>query len=232
MSLRNLFTVYEQVQPPKRFGDVSRFKALELPNNTFDDISVTTGSEPSSISSFEQLDIQDTMEPPFTLQGFPNNESVEDTESIKHNQYSESQNELIKIDIEDLLKQEGITSINGKKINFGSKNLRAQNASIGAPNSNHKKRDPHTGNAMARDISIVGGTVADYAEFRKVLLSNPRVVEYMSKKGWGIINEITPDILKRTRGTGAHFHFGPDTWAKRTWNEWLNNPNVAVTSSI
>jgi hypothetical protein len=32
----------------------------------------------------------------------------------------------------------------------------------------------------------------------------------MSKKKWGIINELTPQVLSKTRGTGRHFHFGPD----------------------
>lgn len=140
--------------------------------------------------------------------------------------------DLLKIDIEDLLKSEGITSVNGKPIKFGNKNLRPQNASYGAKNSNHKKRDPHTGNAMARDISIIGGTTKDYADFRSILLSNPRVVQYMTTKGWGIINEITPAILARTNGTGNHFHFGPDTWAKRTWKAWLNNPNLSITTAV
>lgn len=138
-------------------------------------------------------------------------------------------NELMRMDIEDLLRQEKITSINGKPIKFGNKGLRPANATFGAKYSNHKKRDPYTGNAMARDISIVGGTYKDYADFRAKLLSNPRVVQYMAVRGWGIINELTSQALKKTRGTGPHFHFGPDTWAKRTWQAWLNNPNVSVT---
>lgn len=139
---------------------------------------------------------------------------------------------LIKIDIEDLLRQEGITSINGKAIKFGNKALRSANASYGVKNSNHKKKDPHTGNAMARDISIVGGTTQDYADFRSKLLSNPKVVQWFDTKGWGIINEITPAVLRRTRGTGPHFHFGPDSWAKRTWKAWVSNPNLPVTQAV
>lgn len=139
---------------------------------------------------------------------------------------------LIKIDIEDLLRQEGITSINGKAIKFGNKAVRSANASYGVKNSNHKKKDPHTGNAMARDISIVGGTTQDYADFRSKLLSNPKVVQWFDAKGWGIINEITPAVLRRTRGTGPHFHFGPDSWAKRTWKAWVSNPNLPVTQAV
>lgn len=144
----------------------------------------------------------------------------------------QSNQELLKIDIEDLLKQEGITSVNGKKIKFGNKNLRSANAPYGVKNSNHKRRDPHTGNAMARDISIIGGTMNDYAEFRKILLNNQRVRDWMQTKNWGIINELTPAILSRTRGTGPHFHFGPDSWARRTWSGWINNPNINITTAL
>lgn len=145
---------------------------------------------------------------------------------------SRTNGDLIKIDIEDLLKSEGITEINGKKIKFGNRQKRADNASFGVKNSHHKEIDPHTGYANARDISIVNGTDADYAEFRKVLLNNARVRDWLSQKGWGIINEVSTAALKKTNGTGPHFHFGPDQWALRTWEAWLNNPDIDVTQII
>lgn len=139
---------------------------------------------------------------------------------------------LLSIDIEDIFRQAGLTTVNGKKIKFGNKALRAQNSGFGAKNSNHKKRDPHTGNAMARDISIIGGNLDDYTEFRRQIMSNDLISKYMDTKGWGIINEVTPQILARTRGTGLHFHFGPDTWARRTWNSWKDNPNAPITQAF
>lgn len=139
---------------------------------------------------------------------------------------------LISTDIEDIFKQAGLTTVNGKQIRFGNKALRAQNANFGAKNSNHKKRDPHTGNAMARDISIMGGNLDDYTEFRRQIMANELISKYLDAKGWGIINEVTPQILARTRGTGPHFHFGPDTWARRTWDGWKNNPNAPITQAF
>lgn len=141
-------------------------------------------------------------------------------------------NELAKIDIEDLLKEEGITQINNKKIKFGNRAPRSKNAKYGAKNSWHKQADPITGYAMARDISIVGGSNQDYADFRKALLSNDKIKAWFETKGWGIINEITPTILRRTGGTGRHFHFGPDTWARRTWKGWLQNPEISITQAL
>lgn len=140
--------------------------------------------------------------------------------------------DLIKIDIETLFKQEGLTSVNGKALKFGNKNLRDKNASYGAKNSNHKHRDPYTGNANARDISITNGNENDYYEFRRLLLNNPRIVEYLEAKNWGIINEITLPILKKYGGTGPHFHFGPDTAARRTWQTWKKYPNIPVTQLV
>lgn len=228
MAIADIFTLYESVIPPSSFGNVDRFKLPELRDTPVSYTPVST-SQPSSNPDFSWLGIQDEMDPPFSLEQ-PKAEERSKTEEQREPSYSND--ELIKIDIEDLLRQEGITSINGKQIKFGNKALREQNASYGAKNSNHKKRDPHTGNAMARDISIVGGTTSDYNEFRRVLLNNPRVRAYMNAKGWGIINEITSSILSRTRGTGPHFHFGPDTWAKRTWSGWLDNPNIPITQAL
>lgn len=136
---------------------------------------------------------------------------------------------LVNIDIEDLLKQEGITSINGKAIKFGSREKRSNNASYGVTNSHHKEIDPSTGYANARDISIVGGTDKDYSDLRAKLLNNTRIRDWMEQKGWGILNELTPEIMNKTRATGRHFHLGPDKSARRTWLAWLNNPNVNVT---
>lgn len=164
-------------------------------------------------------------------------ESTKQQQPIEKSQTSQKYNEsLRKIDIEDLLKQEGITSVNGKKIKFGNKNLRPANAPYGAKNSYHKKRDPDTGNAMARDISIIGSrgkdVIKDYTELRRMLLSNKRVVDWMKAKGWGIINEVTPEILKQTRGTGPHLHAGQDTKAVRTWAAWIRDPNIPITKSL
>lgn len=241
MAIEDIFTLYESVVPPKSFGNVDRFKLPKLRDDTIIDMPVSVSyTQPSIRSDFDWLEMEDTIDPPFSLEQ-PKADTEQKTPTVETPQPSPVRqsdtpsyqaDELIKIDIEDLLRQEGITSVNGKKIKFGSKTLRAQNASFGVKNSNHKKQDPYTGNAMARDISIIGGTQADYAEFRRVLLNNPRVRAYMDAKGWGILNEITPSILKRTRGTGPHFHFGPDTSARRTWRGWLNNPDIPITQAL
>ena len=139
---------------------------------------------------------------------------------------------LIHIDIEDLLKQQGITSVNGKAIKFGRRGLRPKGSKYGSKNSWHYVWNPYTKSATARDISIINGSDHDYDTFRKMLLGNKTVVSWMKANGWGIINELTKEILSRTKGTGRHFHFGPDSWARRTWNAWLSNPNIPVTKRI
>lgn len=198
--------------------------SFEIPNtfNTEDELSFEIPEEyNSSQNQFDFINyITTTME----------NNKEQSSENKSKTKAKTSNTDLLKLDIEDLLKSEGLTSINGKRIKFGSKELRTSN--VGSKTSNHRKKDPHTGNAMARDISIEGGSTQDYIDFRKKLLSNPRICAYMQAKGWGIINEITPDILRRTRGTGPHFHFGPDTWAVRTWNAWINNPDIDITKLV
>lgn len=139
---------------------------------------------------------------------------------------------LIHIDIEDLLKQQGITSVNGKAIKFGRRGLRPKGSKYGSKNSWHYVWNPYTKSATARDISIINGSDHDYDTFRKMLLGNKTVVSWMKANGWGIINELTKEILSRTKGTGRHFHFGPDNWARRTWNAWLSDPNIPVTKAI
>lgn len=191
------------------------------------DYIVNLGNPPAAEPVVETAVSQDT-----TTNTDKDSSSKSTTTSQTTNQGTKKSTALSRMDIEDVLKGQGITSVNGKKIKFGKKTPRDKNAKFGAKNSWHKKADPHTGFAMARDISIIGGNDNDYAEFRRILLNNSTVRQYMAEKGWGIINEITPAILRRTRGTGKHFHFGPDTWARRTWNAWVSNPNISITKAI
>ena len=139
-----------------------------------------------------------------------------------------SNEDLLKLDIEDLLRSEGITHINNKPLRFGSKELRTK----GNPNSHHRNKNPHTGYANARDISIMGGDITDYSEFRNVLLNNQKIKDWMEINNWGIINELTPEILGLTKGTGLHFHFGPDKWAVNTWKHWLLTPEIDITKNF
>lgn len=151
---------------------------------------------------------------------------INDFNPVKESSYNNE--ELLKLDIEDLLKSEGITHINNKPLRFGSRELRTK----GNPNSHHSKKNPHTGYANARDISIIGGDITDYSEFRNILLNNQKVKDWMEINNWGIINELTPEILGLTKGTGLHFHFGPDKWAVRTWLHWLDDPTVDILKNF
>lgn len=137
---------------------------------------------------------------------------------------------LLEWDITDLLKSRGFNTINNKGIHYGKPGRRT--SSVGSANSYHRSIDKVTKRAMARDISIYGGTHADYDAFRKKLMGDPIVLTWMNLKGWGIINEITPQIRAKTGGTGNHFHFGPDRWAQRTWHKWLLDPNIPVTMKL
>ena len=151
---------------------------------------------------------------------------INDFNPVKESSYNNE--ELLKLDIEDLLKSEGITHINNKPLRFGSRELRTK----GNPNSHHSNKNPHTGYANARDISIIGGDITDYSEFRNILLNNQKVKDWMEINNWGIINELTPEILGLTKGTGLHFHFGPDKWAVNTWKHWLLTPEIDITKNF
>lgn len=234
MKYTDIFSTYKSISPSKRFNKT--YKIIDEPEE--EEYNILDFLMPRAISTKKK------QQNPGLEEQLPDNNYRElvvpvDQPVISQPvisqpvvQPSVSNNSLIRLDIEDLLRQEGITSVSGKRIKFGNKNLRASNASFGVKNSHHKERDPHTGNANARDISIIGGNTQDYAEFRRVLLSNNKVRDWMKAKGWGIINEITPAALKKTNGTGPHFHFGPDRWARRTWDTWINNPNIHVAQIV
>lgn len=230
MGFSKFFNTYEIVEPPPITESSFR---LSMPTSSFIDYQPSSKPKSNNITiypvtkqeeSFYRTDFSPVNKPAIRNTYLTNNttQRIETFPVITNPS-------LVNIDIEDLLKQEGITSVNGKKIKFGSRSRRADNTSYGVKNSHHKEIDQHTGYANARDISIVGGTDKDYADFRKMLLDNDRIRQWFSQKKWGIINEITPYVMRRTNATGRHFHFGPDQWAVRTWRGWIDNPNIDVT---
>lgn len=60
----------------------------------------------------------------------------------------------------------------------------------------------------ALDVTpIEGQTFEDLAE---AIRNSPDLVAYMKEHGYGIYDETTPETLSSTKGTGAHWHLGPD----------------------
>ena len=83
--------------------------------------------------------------------------------------------------------------------------------------SNHNRRDEQ-GNPMAYDIVPLDG---NFDNLLHLMYSNPRIVNWLKSRGWGILEETTPEIMKRTGATGKHLHIGPDTIAKQMFNDRL-----------
>ena len=83
--------------------------------------------------------------------------------------------------------------------------------------SNHGKLDEH-GSSMAYDIVPLNG---DFDNLLQQIYSNKNIVNWFKSKGWGILEETTPDIMKQTRATGKHLHIGPDPGAIKMFNNRL-----------
>lgn len=113
-------------------------------------------------------------------------------------------NKSLDITLPQLLKEEGINF----KITSGFRNGAITKS---GSKSNHGHLDQN-GDPGAYDIVPIDG---NFENFRKQIYSNPRIVSWLQNKGWGILEETTPDIMKKTGATGKHWHFGPDTLAKK-----------------
>ena len=82
----------------------------------------------------------------------------------------------------------------------------------------HSVKDKY-GNSRAYDIKPVNG---DFQALKNAMINNPLIRYYFSKRGLGVLDETTPDMMARTGATGKHFHIGPDKLAIQTWNEWIS----------
>ena len=205
------------------------------------ELSTPTQQDTYYLQDDQNLDIEQQQNPIQYYPVFQNDAQDIEFENVSVQQeqnqdYSQNQNQfdfnkLKTTTIEDIFKAAGLTHINNRRIIMGNPNIRPQNASYGARNSNHKTRGAD-GTANARDISIENGDIKDYEELKRQILSNPLIMAGLQAKGWGILNEVTPEILSRTNGTGKHFHLGPDSSAIRTLKYWIENPSTPVTKYI
>lgn len=125
------------------------------------------------------------------------------------------------ISLEQLLKNIGANARISSGYREGSKTKRGTL-------SNHSQRDEY-GQSKAHDIVPLDG---DFNRLRQLLTTNPEARNWFQKRGYGIINEVNPEILSATGGTGKHFHIGPDNWAKLTYNTWLSNPNLDINIDV
>lgn len=82
----------------------------------------------------------------------------------------------------------------------------------------HSVKDKY-GNSRAYDIKPING---DFQALKNAMINNPLIRYYFSKRGLGVLDETTPDMMARTGATGKHFHIGPDKLAIQTWNEWIS----------
>lgn len=195
--LTDSFTTYDNVELPK----IDRTPSIDT--TIFDDsfynwisnVSSTNSSNNSSNNS-SQLNINNTQE---TSAKNNNRSNYEATTTSK------SSNDSISDDIsfEELIKQEKLPV----KIT----------SSFRKSAGNHGRRDSK-GNSMAYDIIPLNG---DFEDLFNKIYTNPRIVNWLKNRNWGILEEITPDVMHRTKATGKHLHIGPDSWAIQMFNARL-----------
>lgn len=111
------------------------------------------------------------------------------------------------ISFEELLKQENlpVKITSGYR---GSDGFRGGKTASGS-RSNHNRKDEY-GNSMAYDIVPLDG---NFEDLLNKIYSNPRIVSWLKSKGYGILEETTPEVMKKTGATGKHLHIGPDSSA-------------------
>ena len=86
----------------------------------------------------------------------------------------------------------------------------------GATTSNGSVSRHHYGKAM--DVVPVNG---DFFALRRLMLTDPEVINAMNNLGIGYLDETTEEMLKKTGGTGAHFHYGDDRSAVQYYQSQL-----------
>ena len=194
----NPFTTFENV-------DKSSVK-LNLPlfDTSFDVSKWASGILPDGTPIIKDTTKnKNNQEQEFSIPRVNNTEEISITPSISNTTSTNNYN--LNVSFEDLLKQEGINA----RITSGYR----ENAKTSSGKTSH-----HATRGGAYDIVPTDG---DFEKLRKEIYGNPRIIAWMKNKGWGILEETNPDILKKTGGTGYHWHFGPDKIALENFNRNL-----------
>lgn len=124
------------------------------------------------------------------------------------------------LSLEEILKQEGVHF----RISSGyrGKGSLRNGLTKQGRRSNHNKLDDK-GNPLAYDVVPNG---VSWKDFKKEIYGNPRIVNYLKSRGWGILDETRSDVKSRTGATGNHLHIGADTWAQQMLDEYMNNTKL------
>ena len=186
----NDFVAYEATTPSKVE------LTLPLENDPIDISDWSVGISPSGIPI-----VKNTL--PTAFRSTPLNNSTTETSSTE---------DLSSLSFEDLVKQENLpikitSGFRGKGDFRGGKTLQGKR-------SNHNRLDSQ-GKPMAYDIVPING---NFEELLNLMYSNPRIVSWFKQRGYGILEETTPSVMKRTGATGKHLHIGPDTSARKMFN--------------
>ena len=86
----------------------------------------------------------------------------------------------------------------------------------GARTSNGAMSHHSSGKAM--DVVPVDN---NFEKLQNVLTTDPDVIGFMNMLGIGFIDETTEEMLRRTGGTGPHYHFGPDKLAIKHYQSFF-----------
>jgi hypothetical protein len=119
------------------------------------------------------------------------------------------------LSFEELLKQEGVHFRISSGYRKGAKTKQGRT-------SHHSEIDSK-GNPMAYDIVPNG---VSWKQFKQEIYGNPRIINYLKSRNWGILDETRSDVKSRTGATGDHLHVGPDIWAQQMLSQYMNNTTL------
>lgn len=89
------------------------------------------------------------------------------------------------------------------------------------------KRSHHVG---GNAVDIIPGKGETFESIKRKMLGNSEIQQFFSDNGLGVIDETSPETMKKTGATGQHFHIGPDKAAQQTWSAWNSQSQQKPTS--
>lgn len=187
----------------KYTGYKPRYKWSDDDSTTEDTTSTETTNTPEDVSTSDQITFQDPTSIDWSkIAGYENQPIITESQSTPATTRPRGKHVFKDPSIQ-------VGEMQGLLDAFADAGISLRITSGTRPGA-HTAQGKLSNHAIGRALDVTPVAGQTFEDLAEAIRNAPDLVAYMKKHGYGIYNETSPEALARTKGTGAHWHLGPD----------------------
>lgn len=206
-----------------KINEIDDIKFLQEVNNPL------TKQQISQVSSTAPETPQEIVQEQTLVQTAIPQSTQEDSQEVTQNLIQQDQSQqfdldkLAKMSLQDLINEQKLPLIVTSSFRPGSKTKSGRA-------SRHSQKDEH-GNSMAYDIQPIFNGKIDksdqgFIKAQEIIINNPTFRKWMEIHKFGILDETSPEVMRKTGATGKHYHIGADSTIQANYQNLLRKYNL------